>query len=132
MLRLAVSGCEGLNVDACEIERGGQSYSFDTMRELVLKYRITGKPGFLIGDDLAEGFPTWKEAERLAEAVDLYVARRSLPGLSPFAFPHRVITNTILPISSSEIRQRIGDGRTVRFLLPDAVLRYIRDNRLYG
>ena len=40
--------------------------------------------------------------------------------------------NTILPISSSEIRQRIGDGQSVRYLLPDRVLEYIRDNKLYG
>jgi nicotinate-nucleotide adenylyltransferase len=47
-------------------------------------------------------------------------------------YPHRVITNTVLPISSSEIRRRIREGRAVRYLLPDAVLAYIRDNNLYG
>jgi nicotinate-nucleotide adenylyltransferase len=47
-------------------------------------------------------------------------------------YPHHVISNAILPISSSEIRRRISEGRTVRFLLPDSVLDYIKANKLYG
>jgi nicotinate-nucleotide adenylyltransferase len=48
------------------------------------------------------------------------------------AHPHRIVTNTVLPISSSEIRRRLGEGRTVKFLLPDRVLAYIGDKKLYG
>ncbi len=78
------------------------------------------------------GFPTWKNVDELVRIVDLIVARRTLAGPVQLAHPHRTVTNTVLPISSSEIRRRIGEGRTVRFLLPDRVLAYIRDNKLYG
>jgi nicotinate-nucleotide adenylyltransferase len=132
MLRLAVEGIERFRVDSCEIERGGQSYSIDTAVELALRHRIDGKPGFIIGDDLIGGFTTWKEAERLADTVDLIVARRGLPEPLKFDYPHKVVENTILPISSSEIRRRLGEGKTARFLLPEAVLRYITENHLYG
>jgi nicotinate-nucleotide adenylyltransferase len=79
-----------------------------------------------------ESFHSWKEAERLAEETDLIVARRNSLQPLPFPYPHRVVMNTVLPISSSEIRRRIAEGRTVRFLLPDAVLEYIHANRLYA
>jgi nicotinate-nucleotide adenylyltransferase len=132
MLRAALEGCAGFLVDAGEIERGGASYSIDTVTDLIPRYGIVGKPGFVIGDDLVAGFPTWKNVDELVRIVDLIVARRTLAGPVQLAYPHRTVTNTVLPISSSEIRRRIGVGRAVRFLLPDPVLAYIRDNKLYG
>jgi nicotinate-nucleotide adenylyltransferase len=131
MLRIAVAGQDGFIVDSDEIERGGPSYSIDTIAGLIPRYGITGKPGFLIGDDLAGGFPSWKNVDELVRIVDVIVARRTLAGPVPFAYPHRSVANVILPISSSEIRWRIGEHRTVRYLVPDAVLAYIRENRLY-
>ena len=132
MLRLAVEGRPEFIVDATEIERGGPSYSIDTVAGLVPRYGVTGKLGFVIGDDLVAGFPTWKNVDELVRIVDLIVARRTLAGPVHLPHPHRTVTNTVLPISSSEIRRRIGEGRTVRYLLPDRVLAYIGDNRLYG
>ena len=132
MLRRAVKGCPAFLVAESEIERGGPSYSIDTVEELMEKFVLQGKPGYLIGDDLVEGFPTWKDAARLSRMVDLFVARRTLAAGLSLEYPHRVVANTVLPISSSEIRRRIADGRTVRFLLPDAVLEYIKANKLYG
>jgi nicotinate-nucleotide adenylyltransferase len=132
MLRLAAAGCPRFIVDDCEVLREGTSYSIDTVRDLVPRLGISGKPGFVIGDDLVESFHSWKEAERLAEETDLIVARRNSLQPLPFPYPHRVVMNTVLPISSSEIRRRIAEGRTVRFLLPDAVLEYIHANRLYA
>jgi nicotinate-nucleotide adenylyltransferase len=132
MLRRAVAGNERFIVDPGEIERGGPSYSIDTVANLIPLYGIEGKPGFVIGDDLVAGFPTWKNVDELVRIVDLIVARRTLAGPVQLAHPHRTVMNAILPISSSEIRRRIGEGRPVKYLLPDAVLDYIRDNTLYG
>ena len=78
------------------------------------------------------GFPTWKNVDELVRIVDLIVARRTRDVPPSLEYPHRVVTNTVFPISSSEIRRRIREGRSVRYLLPDAVLAYIRDNNLYG
>ena len=96
------------------------------------RHGIEGRPGFVIGDDLVAGFPSWKNVKELVNIVDIIVARRTLERPPAMNYPHRVITNTVLPISSSEIRRRIREGRAVRYLLPDAVLAYIRDNNLYG
>jgi nicotinate-nucleotide adenylyltransferase len=132
MLRRAVHGCREFLVVESEIKRGGPSYSIDTVAELVEKFALREKPGFLIGDDLVEGFPTWKDAERLSLIVDLFVARRTMAAPLRLEYPHRVVSNTVLPISSSEIRRRIFEKRTVRFLLPERVLDYIKANKLYG
>jgi len=132
MLHLAVDGRPGFIIDDCEIIRGGPSYSIDTVRELIPRLGILARPGFLIGEDLVQGFGTWRDADSLAREVDLIVARRSAGEAPGFSFPHRSFANTILPVSSSEIRRRAAEGRTVRFLLPDPVADYIEANRLYG
>jgi nicotinate-nucleotide adenylyltransferase len=132
MLRLALQANPRFLIDAGELERGGPSYSIDSVPGLISRHDIEGRPGFVIGDDLAAGFPAWKRPGDLASIVDLIVARRTLAGPLHLEYPHRTVTNTILPISSSEIRRRIAEGGAVRYLLPDDVLAYIRDNTLYG
>lgn len=132
MLRRAVRGRARFLVDACEIERGGPSYSIETVRELMPRHRIDGRPGFLIGDDLAAGFHTWKEAEALSRETELIVARRTPGALVDFPYPHRDLDNLLLPLSSSDIRRRAAAGLTIRFLLPDEVADYIEANALYG
>jgi nicotinate-nucleotide adenylyltransferase len=160
MLRLAVAGCPGFQVDDCELERGGNSYMIDTLLYVLERFRPEGRPGLIIGEDLVEGFPAWKQAARLAELAELIVARR---GPEPFAakpdgearakpgreagqggrrevdapawpFPAcvRRIENLLLPVSSSEIRARLAAGRPARHLVPERVLRYIRRHRLYA
>jgi nicotinate-nucleotide adenylyltransferase len=131
MLRLAVSAYRRFLVDDCELRRGGESYSIDTVREVQRRYRPDGKPGLIIGDDLAAGFDTWKEAAELARLTDLIVARRDSAGKRPLRFPCTYLENTLLPVSSSEIRARLAAGLPVRSLLPERVLRYIRRHGLY-
>ncbi len=63
-------------------------------------------------------FPSWKNVDELVKIVDLIVARRTLEDVAGLMYPHRVVTNTVLPISSSEIRRRIREGRPARYLLP--------------
>lgn len=132
MLRLAVAGNARFVVDTGDIDRGGPSYSIESVTSLISRHGIEGRPGFLIGDDLAAGFPSWKNVDALAAIVDLIVARRTVDAPPALTYAHRVVSNAVLPISSSDIRRRIHEGRAVRYLLPDTVLSYIRDNALYG
>lgn len=132
MLRLAVAGSEGLLVDDCELVRGGLSRTIDTVNELVPRYGITGRPGLVLGDDLAASFASWKDAERLAGMVDLILARRTGERHAPFAWPHRAVMNPLLVISSSDLRRRVAGGRSIRFLTPDPVVAYIADHGLYA
>jgi nicotinate-nucleotide adenylyltransferase len=132
MLRLAAADNPAFIVDTTELDRGGPSYSIETVPVLASRYGIEGRPGFIIGDDLAAGFSSWRRPAELAGLVDLIVARRTLAGPVPLDYPHRTVMNAILPVSSSEIRRRIAEGGAARYLLPDAVLAYIRGNALYG
>lgn len=135
MLRLALAGSRDFQVETCELERGGNSYSIDTLEHVLRRYRPEGRPGLIIGEDLVEGFPAWREAARLAELAELIVARRAAtPAAAPdWPFPAslRRIENLLLPVSSSEIRRRLAAGWPVRHLVPEQVLRYIRRRRLY-
>jgi len=132
MLRLAVAGCVGLLVDDGELVRGGPSWTVDTVVELVPRYGITGRPGLVIGDDLAAGFSTWKDAQRLAGMVDLILARRTGERHGRFAWPHRTVMNPLITVSSSDLRRRVAEGRSIRFLTPDPVAAYIAANGLYA
>jgi nicotinate-nucleotide adenylyltransferase len=131
MLELALQDAPHFSLDDCELRRGGPSYSVDTVREIVSAYAVEGKPGLVIGDDLAPEFHTWKEAEQLAALVDLIVARRNSGTAADIGYPCTCIENRLLPVSSSEIRDRIAAGRSIRYLVPDAVIDYIDRYGLY-
>jgi nicotinate-nucleotide adenylyltransferase len=130
MLELGVRDNPAFRVDPCELSRPGLSYTIDTLRCLPDRYDIEGKPGLLIGDDLASGFSSWRSPELIAESADIIIARR---GGADFHFPykHTRATNRLIPISSSEIRQRMAEGRSVRYLVPDPVLEYMEEKGLY-
>lgn len=130
MLELGVKDNPAFRVDSCELSRSGLSYTIDTLLGLPDRYDIEGKPGLIIGDDLAPGFASWRSPDLIAQTADIIIARR---GGSDFHFPfaHTRASNRLMPISSSEIRGRIAEGRSVRYLLPDPVLEYIQEKRLY-
>lgn len=131
MLRAAVAGDARFLVDPRELERSGPSYTVDSLAELVAAGGLEGKPGLAIGDDLAPGFPSWREPERILELAELVVARR---GGGDFAlpFPHRRASNRLVPVSSSEIRARAREGRSFRYLVPREVYERIRSGGYYG
>ncbi len=132
MLTLALDGDKTLAVDGCEIARGGVSYTIDTLRDVASRYRIEGKPGLILGDDLIPGFPTWRQPEELAGAADLICAHRSHKEELPLPFPHRYAHNSLIEVSSSQVRERISSGGAWRRLVPQPVYRFIVERGLYG
>lgn len=130
MLRLAIAGNPSLAVDDCELSRFGPSYTIDTIRGLGVRYAFEGKPGLVIGDDLAPGFSSWKDPSPLATEADLIVARRT-GACFELGYPHRLATNRLIPVSSSEIRQRLARGLSIRYLVPETVFAYIQAKGLY-
>ena len=134
MIRLAISDNPYFDVDTCELERKGVSYTIDTIYDLESRYqdKIEGKIGLIIGDDLLSGFESWHLADALALRVRLIVGRR-LSSVLPMEskFPFSPLSNSILPISSSDIRKRIKDDKSWRYLVPNSVFQYIRDRNLY-
>lgn len=131
MLRMSIQGNDRLVVDDCEVERGGQSYTVDTVPAIERTYRPTGPLGLVIGDDLLAGFDGWKEHARLVTMVEIVVAHRVSRARLEFSYPHRYIDNLLLPISSSDIRERIRDGKAFRHIVPETVFSYIERNMLY-
>jgi nicotinate-nucleotide adenylyltransferase len=136
MLSSAIEGRNDFDVETYEIDRGGVSYTIDTVAYLESKLPVTDKLGLIIGDDLVADFHTWKNAEELAARVDIIVATRekgaiARAGGSSVLSQYERIDNSPLPVSSSEIRMRVREGRAFRYLVLERVHDYIVENCLY-
>lgn len=138
MLCQCISDIPYFGVDSCELERQGISYTYDTILELQKRYAsvLEGKIGLIMGDDLVSGFDTWKHYQLLPDITDIILAKRMVPCAGEAApvcnFRHIKLENSVLPISSSDIRRRIQNGDSWRYLVPDSVYRYIIQGGLYG
>lgn len=132
MLEAAVSSYPLFVVNTCELDRGGISYTVETLDFLLSAYAMDGRPGLVIGDDLASGFPFWRNPDGIVARADLIMARRSgcLPEV--FAYPCRFASNLLIPVSSTLVRQRVLAGGAWRHLVPDGVAALIVDKCLYG
>ena len=132
MVRLAIAGQAAFAVDPCELHRGGVSYTIDTVRHLSSTGggATCGRLGVIIGDDLVADFRSWRQAPELAREADLILGRRREQA-APLAFPHRVVHNVQMPVSSQLIRERLRTGLAVDHLTPPAVLEYLRAHGLY-
>jgi nicotinate-nucleotide adenylyltransferase len=136
MLQLAVNGRDDFEIEPYEIDRRGVSYTIDTVGYLEQRLPVTGKLGLIIGDDLVDGFHTWKRADELSSRVEIIVATRELiDGRSQVR--HGLlkgcqrIDNSPLPVSSSDIRERVRSKRAFRYLVPERVHDYISRKQLY-
>ena len=136
MCRLAVEGSALFEVDDLEIQRNGASYTIDTVREL--RRRGAGEVHWMIGADMLQMLPHWHEpAALLAETRFIIVARpgwsidwENLPPAYHFLQNHVVIAPQ-LEISATDIRRRVADGKSIDYLTPNSVVRYISANNLY-
>ena len=129
MLELALGGRRDFFIEDWEIRQRGISYTIDTVRHLYATQPVEDRLGLIIGDDLLEGFYSWKDAETLEELVDIIVATRK--GEHGNGLSYRTIDNSPLPLSSSEVRERVRAGKAFRYLVPESVYGYIRSNALY-
>jgi nicotinate-nucleotide adenylyltransferase len=119
-------------VDDCEIRREGVSYTIDTIIDIIGRYCPEGKPGLILGDDLAEGFTGWRDYGKIISLADIIIARRLSSKPVSFPYPCRQLDNAILDISSGDIRSRIRDGKSWRYLIPEGARFIIEDRGLYS
>jgi nicotinate-nucleotide adenylyltransferase len=131
MLAAALTANSALALEDCEIKREGISYTIDTIGDIITRYRPEGKPGLLLGDDLAPGFPKWRRAGEIAEMTDLIVARRTSAAKLDLPFRCTYLDNAILDISSAGIRRNIRAGGPWRSLVPEGVRLIIEERGLY-
>lgn len=139
MTLLTTLGNRNFTPSRIEIDRKEPSHTVDTLREMrhwyapekVLFYFITGLDAVL-------GIPTWKEYEALPELCRIVaVSRPGYPSQELGNLPEKIqeaiihLSIPLLSISSTEIRQRIHSGRSVKYLLPETVEQYIHKKKLY-
>lgn len=135
MVRLALQGLAGFRVSTLEAQSERVSYSIDTLDRLAQEYSRGTRLRFIVGADQLDEIESWKDYRRLLEDYGLFAAER--PGSGRGAILERLRKWVIavpmpgIELSSTEIRRRVAQGRSIRFLVPLAVEAYIRENRLY-
>jgi nicotinate-nucleotide adenylyltransferase len=144
MLRRAIEGNPAFSISTAEIDRGGISYTADTLR--AMKSALPrSELFFLMGADSLADFPNWREPDAICEAAMPLVVRRAgspppeFDSLRPFVSPEQLeeirrseVEMPATPISSSEIRRLIAAGDEWQSLTPAAVAEYIAAHRLYA
>lgn len=132
MLQLALQDIPWAVIWDGELSRSGVSYSIDTLDVLREQGMVSEQPGFIIGDDLAAGFSSWKEPDRLAASAVILLGRRMKDEAVPFSYPHRKLNNPLYPYSSTDVREIISGNGYLNSILPENVIPYIRERKLYG
>jgi nicotinate-nucleotide adenylyltransferase len=132
MVEAAVSVVDGVIAGRDEIDRGGPSYTADTLMALAEKH--PGAELFtIVGDDAAAGLTSWTRVEQVAEYSQLVVVDR--PGVAvelPKQFNWLRVESPRLEVSSTDLRSRFSDGRPLDYLVTEPVLRVIEERGLYG
>jgi nicotinate-nucleotide adenylyltransferase len=126
MVAAAIAGEPRFSMDACEAEREGPSYAVDTVR-LMRRRSPQVEFFYFIGEDNVPALHTWREIDELKKLASFVVLARG--NLEPAeGFP---IISRNIDVSSTDIRNRIARGLSVRYLLPDAVWAILTRLQLY-
>jgi nicotinate-nucleotide adenylyltransferase len=139
LCELAVEDEDRLAVSTLEVDRGGASYTVDTLRvlhDLEPEHELI----FIVGGDMAQSLPSWREPEAILGLARLAVAEREgvrrediARRLDSLHSGERVVFFDMprIDISSSAIRRRVAEGRPIRYLVPDRVAAAISEQGLY-
>lgn len=136
MVRLAIRGNARFSASSIELERGGSSYTVDTLRMLREGMRREVRIALVVGADQVQEFETWKDYRTLAEEFQLILTTRAgyaddLREGRPYLRSAAVVRIPELEISATDIRRRVAEGRSIHYLVPEAVRKYIDTNGLY-
>ena len=144
MVRLAIAGNPHFEASSVEMRRRGVSYTVDTVNKLRRRFGKTAELYFLIGMDTVKELSTWKDIRELTELCRFVplsrpgVKRAKIGDLVPPLSRVRAqeilraaVPMPLVDISSSDIRNRIAEGRSIRYMMSDAVAAYILRKKLY-
>ena len=131
MTERLVQGIPGFSVDPAEIGRPGLSYTVDTLAGMAAE--VPGAELFLLlGADAYALFDQWRDPDGIRALATIVVLVRGEVAPVPHERPGvLVLQSRRVDISSTELRARVRDGRTIRGFVPDAVADYIAEHRLY-
>lgn len=132
MLQIAIEENPNFFISTIELEYGGEgkpSYTYETMMKFKENYPLYDFY-FIIGGDMVEYLPKWYKINELTSMINFIALAR--PGYS-LETPYPVIVADMpqLDLSSSIIRERVANGQTIRYLVPEGVRLYIKENHLY-
>lgn len=134
MTRLLVEGDGRFEVSSLEVERGGLSFTVDTLMHFATRYP-TAERFLLLGADVLGSFGQWREPDRILELASLVLLeRQSEAGVMPAVLRNagvRRLPTRRIDVSSTEIRDRVRAGKSIRGFLPEAVASYIERRGLY-
>ena len=132
MTKLAIQGDDRFEASDLEVNRSGPTYSIDTVRELKSLH-----PDFeifwIVGADILTQISTWHEWEAFVEAVRIVAVNR--PGIeidSSLPFTFEIVSMPAVRISATDLRQRYSQSVVNKYLVPEEVDAYIREQHLYG
>lgn len=128
MVQALVAGNDTFGVSEVELGRAGPSYTVDTLRHFS-DLHTEAEIFFVMGMDQADSFQEWHEPEEVASLAHLVVLARDGAEVPEGEF--RSVAVTRVDISSSAIRARVEEGRSIRQLVPEGVRQIIESNRLY-
>jgi nicotinate-nucleotide adenylyltransferase len=133
MVRLLVGADPRFGVDEVEIERAGLSYTVDTLETFAQRFP-SAERFFLVGEDAMTAFGAWKAPEQIMRLARVAILRR--PGaaaaeLSKAPDGTISLSTRLIDVSSTEIRERVRDGKSIRGFVPESVAAFIETERLY-
>ena len=132
MVRAAFAGLEGIEVTTLEVDRGGDSYTVDTLVELQAA-RPDDEHWLIVGSDVAQHLDTWHRPDAVRSLAHLVIYERpGSVGLRPPAgWPFELGDLPLLDVSSTDIRERVRRGEPIDGLVPPAVADIVRGRSLY-
>ena len=139
MVRKAVEDNPFFRVSTVELDRSGPSYTVDTLRELQEDYGPDARLFFILGTDAFARFGEWKDPEGILALATLVVVDRPGDTASTEEVEDRMgiagrvehVRSIRLEISAMDIRRRVAEGESIRYLAPESVERHIYARGLY-
>ncbi|CAI2668244.1 nicotinate-nucleotide adenylyltransferase [Lactobacillus kunkeei] len=129
MVNLAINDNDKFDIEMLEIINRGKSYTYNTMVELKRRHPDY-EYYFIIGGDMVEYLPKWYRVDDLFKLTHFVGVRRENYPMST-NYPVIWVDVTKLDISSTLIRKLVSNHQSIRYLVPDAVLKYIKEHHLY-
>ncbi len=129
MVQLGIIDNQNFEVDTIEVDRGGVSYTYDTVKELQARHPDIDYY-FIIGGDMVEYLPKWNKIDQLIKIIKFVGVRRS-GSKTQSPYPILWVDVPKIDISSTLVRDKVKQGCSIRYLVPDAVEEYIKKEGLY-
>ncbi len=130
MTELAIKSNPNFKLNSIEIERSGKSYTIETIKKLNLLHPDCDFY-FIIGADMVEYLPNWHQVDELVKLVQFVGVKRSGYELQT-EYDIVKVDIPLIDISSTMVRERLRNNKTVNYIVPEAVFAYIRGESLYG